>query len=152
MLLLSICNTYPVLLPCSIQPGLPVRPSHYPVQYPNRACGLVIIPCNILTGPSCGPVIIPCNIPSGPVNYPDKKVPIPDTPGYPFTTGLYTSVNFCAENGADAVVLQSVDQSVLGRCLLSRSTLQHTQHAQTASRPAKSPWAQPFFRGSASTV
>ena len=22
------------------------------------------------------------------VNYPDKKVPIPDTPGYPFTTGL----------------------------------------------------------------
>jgi hypothetical protein len=27
------------------------------------------------------------NIPAG-VNYPDKKVPIPDTPGYPFTTPL----------------------------------------------------------------
>ena len=28
----------------------------------------------------------PCNILTG--NYPDKKVPIPDTPGYPFTTAL----------------------------------------------------------------
>ena len=27
------------------------------------------------------------NIPAG-VNYPDKKNPSPDTPGYPFTTGL----------------------------------------------------------------
>jgi hypothetical protein len=27
------------------------------------------------------------NIPAG-VNYPDKKVPIPDTPGYPFSTPL----------------------------------------------------------------
>jgi hypothetical protein len=27
------------------------------------------------------------NIPAG-VNYPDKKVPIPDTPGYPFTAPL----------------------------------------------------------------
>ena len=40
---------FAIRIPCSIQPGL--RPSHYPVQYPNRACGLVIIPCNILTGP-----------------------------------------------------------------------------------------------------
>jgi hypothetical protein len=48
-----------------------------PVQYPNRACGPVIIPCNILTG-----------------NYPDKKVPIPDTPGYPFTTALNISLMF----------------------------------------------------------
>ena len=42
-------------------------------------------PCNNLTGPAA-PVMIPCNILTG--NYTDKKVPIPDTPGYPFTTAL----------------------------------------------------------------
>ncbi len=55
-------------------------------------------------------------------------------------------VRCCAENGADAAVLQSVDQSVLQRCRLSRQNnvgqldqpCKHTQHVQTASRPAKS--------------
>ena len=34
------------------------------------------------------------NIPAG-VHYPDKKVPFPDTPGYPFTTPLVTRFEFC---------------------------------------------------------
>jgi hypothetical protein len=37
------------------------------------------------------------NIPAG-VNYPDKKVPLPDTPGYPFTTPLIDIFNYVCTN------------------------------------------------------
>ncbi len=81
--------------------------SHYPVQYPNRACG---------------PVIIPCNIPSGPVNYPDKKVPIPDTPGYPFTTGLCVVCSAQMIEGAAEldIYLPKVLVEVVSECLFGK--------------------------------
>jgi hypothetical protein len=65
-------------------------------------------------------------------------------------------VRCCTENGADAAVLQSVDQSE--RCRVSRQnivgqiSLANIRNMPRRLRPAKSPWAQPFFRGSASTV
>jgi hypothetical protein len=75
-------------------------------------------------------------------------------------------VRFCAENGADAVVLQSVDQSVLaptlpsqqtkecdivGQINLANNVLRNTPRRLLGLQNLLN-WAQPFFRGSASTV